>query len=107
MPDNLPPVLNLDELFGPQQERLQVRWGAQNYTLRRPQDLGPAEMIAVQRLSAQLTGHENDPAAVVQAAATALGIISPELAALDIPFLAQVQVLQYFAAHLPKVPPGA
>jgi len=102
MSDDKPPVLNLDELFGQRQD-IRVRWGNQEYFLRAPEDLGPAELVALQRLDIG----SSDGAELGAAVAGVLRIISPELAAQNLPFVAQVRVLQHYIQFVPVSAPKA
>lgn len=114
MADTLPPVLNLDELFD-RSRTIRVVWAGQDYFLRRPEDLGPAEMVAFQRMTEHANALQQATGDMTKAQAEELGrltaeglqIICPELAAQGLPFLAQGRVLQFYAAQVQLTVPKA
>ncbi len=46
-------ILDLDELFG-QAQVIAVMWGGRKHFMRRPEEMGPRDVVAFDRLNAQL-----------------------------------------------------
>ena len=96
------PVLNLDELFG-QRERLRVIWEGRDYYMRRPEDLGPLELVKIQRLNVKLRDLAAPFEVTEEAAETLddihtaiLDVLCAELAAQDLPFLVKMRTNTWY-----------
>lgn len=97
-------VLNLDALYGVERP-LKVLWAEREYLLRRPQAMGPREVVALQQLQVQAAGlqtldaaHMTDGQAtqLVEVAGKLLALICPELANIPIPFVAQGKIITWY-----------
>jgi hypothetical protein len=109
VPENNGRVLDLDELFG-MARPIVVVWKTRKYQLRRPTALSPDEIVRNERLRvrwAELQDRITDGEALETSSDMAgeieevtkdmISILCPELAKVDLPFVMQVQVLQYYA----------
>ena len=117
-PENNGRVLDLDELFG-MARPIVVRWKGRDYPLRRPTALSPEEIVRNERLRvrwADLQERISDGEALQTSSGLAgeieevtlemIAILCPALAKAGVPFVAQVQVLQYYANEVvPEVAP--
>lgn len=106
-----PRLLDLDELFG-QDAPLVVRWDGREWELRPAQAMGPADLLALDRLQkrqAALGGQFDALPPDAQDRATVelddvlrgmLGLMCPELAARRPPFAAVMRVVEFYVSQL-------
>lgn len=106
------PVLNLDELFGAQQP-IAVMWAGQKHYLRRPDEMGPRDLVQYDRINALLNEVRGADAADdggVEAQAQTwertidqmLRLVGPTLLEVTppVPFVAKVKVLEFYTAQI-------
>lgn len=100
--------LNLDELYGTARPVIVV-WGGKRYELHRPEALTPVEYSRWMKLQKKLgmmeafeaeEMSEEQAKELSEAIAMVLSLFSPELAAVKLPFAAQVRVLQHYTAEV-------
>ncbi len=109
MPDvQTPNVLNLDELFPPR-AGIRVVYEGNDYFLRKLEDLGPAEVVKFQRMHRRVQalnaeGDEEQTNEIAALVADSIQLLCPELAELDLPFVFQSRVLEFYVSQLPKAP---
>ncbi len=97
-------VLNLDELFGASRP-IKVEWQGVRYSLRRPEAMGPAEIVKLERLQERYealgaaTAQDGVEPHIVEIEGCVddmIGIWSEELAAQHLPFLAKTKIMQFW-----------
>ncbi len=105
-------VLNLEELFGTDRP-IVVRWQGAEYTLKRPEAMVPEDYARLSKLQAtadrlRVSSEVTEAVAATMGATVAqmMAMISPELAALNLPFMAQVRVLDFYAQQIAPSPGG-
>lgn len=106
-------VLDLNALYGVEKP-LKVLWGEHEYVLRRPQAMGPRDVVALEQMqtrAARLQGM--DANALTEAQANDFEIVTmqivqllcPELMEAELPFVARVKIIVwYFAQVNPDTP---
>lgn len=103
--------LDLDGLFGRRAEPIVVNWQGREYELRRPEELGPRELILYQRLQersgAVLRAEPATPVDEEQQAdeleeilRLELAIVSRELAALNLSYFMVMRVLDFYSSTI-------
>lgn len=121
-------VLNLDELFGGTSTPIVVNWQGVRYALRRPEEMGPRDLVTYDRLNRllnEMSAPQPPPSPLAplpegegsfdEARAKAweraidemLRLIGPELLTIDppLPFTAKTRVLQFYTEALtPEAP---
>lgn len=102
--------LNLDELYGTARPVIVV-WQEKRYELRRPEAMTPVEYSRWTKLQAKTSKliidnvdemGEQQAEELAEAVQLALNLVSPELAALDLPFAAQVKVLEFYSEEITR-----
>lgn len=123
MSDAKKAVLNLDEFFG-QTEPVKVRWNKAEYELKRPEAMGPVELVKFSKLHQRITAlngvreelTETEARELRALAADMLTTICPELGNAGLPFMAQMRVVTFYAEQIqgdekkvtaPETPPPA
>lgn len=106
--------LDLDALFGGSSP-IKVRLGNIDYTLRKIDQMSPVDYVRLQKLQHDITKLTTSVSEITEENGSkydelvrgAVAILSPELAAMNIPFLAGIKVLEYYMqqiqAQAPKV----
>jgi hypothetical protein len=104
--DKTKAVLNLEELFGVDQP-IVVRWQGAEYALKRPEAMAPEDYVRLSRLQATAAGirqaaevTEADAATLLATVDQMMIMIAPELAALQLPFMAKVRVLEFYIQQI-------
>lgn len=105
-------VLNLDELFGAQQP-IAVMWAGQKHYLRRPDEMGPRDLVQYDRVNALLNEVRSTPTAdapSLEAQAQTwettidqmLLLVGPTLLKVEppVPFVAKTKVLEFYTAQI-------
>ncbi len=108
-------TLNLDELFG-QAQPIVVKWASQSHYLRRPEEMGPRDVVLFDRLNGQLTemrelaGRAPEDDALDEQRANAwehvlddmLRLVGPTLLKVDPPltFVMKTRVLEFYIQQI-------
>ncbi len=105
-------VLNLDELFGKQQP-IAVMWAGQKHYLRRPDEMGPRDLVQYDRVNALLNEVRSTPAADGQSMDAQaqtwertidqmLLLVGPTLLKVEppVPFVAKTKVLEFYTTQI-------
>lgn len=101
-------VLDLNALYGVERP-LKVLWGDREYFLRRPQEMGPRDVVTLQHWSGRAQAIQNlDMEHLTEAQANELervtremsNLICPDLATVQIPFVALGKIITWYFAEV-------
>ncbi len=101
-------VLNLDELFGASRP-IKVVWKGVEYHLRRPEGMGPVEIVRLEHLrerhaaldaAAKTDGVEPYMLQIEECVDEMIAVLSTELARQKLPFLAKTNVLEFWIGEI-------